>query len=126
MIVHFSLAPKKCCSSKTYECFMAAFCFAQTREHGFHAKSVPLGLLPAHCYHITNEGTVFHQPILFLLQALPLCHYRPAEPANGRFYWMKQLNYLCGFGSSVPRRGETHWWSTEDLDSEPRAACQQF
>lgn len=87
--VNFSLGLRKYYNSENYECFMAAFCFAQTQEHCFHDKSVPLGCLSAHChrYHITNEGTVFHWPKVFLFQALLLCHYnlqsQPTDPSTG-------------------------------------------
>lgn len=126
MKVNFSLDLRKYYNSENYECFMAAFCFAQTREHCFHDKSVPLGFLSAHClcYHITNEGTVFHWLKVFLFQGLLLCHYRLADPANKPFYWMKELSYLCGFGLSLPMGEEAHW-STDDLDSELQAACPQ-
>lgn len=126
MKVNFSWDLKKYYNSEKYECFMAVFCFTQTRGHCFHDKSVPLGFLSAHChcYQITNEGTMFHWLKVFLFQALPWCHCIPAVPANRPSYWMKQLSYLCSFGLSLPMSKEAHW-SMDDLDSELHATCPQ-
>lgn len=131
---NFSLDLRKYYNSENYECFMAAFCFAQTREHCFHDKSVPLGFLSAHClrYHITNEGTVFHWPKVFLFQALLLCHYRLADPANGPFYWMKQLSYLCGLALvSLWWRGTLVYgwprlWTASSLSTILACHCNQW